>query len=272
MGQHPIGVFDSGVGGLSILKALRAELPEAHLVYLADSAYAPYGERDEAFIIERARRITRYFVEEHHIELLVMACNTATAAAIEVLRQEFANLPIVGVEPALRPAALQSQTRRVGVLATRATLSSQKFKTLALSLSGQVEFICQPCDGLAQAIESQDTSKIIALCAEYTRATGRFGTQTGDIDTLVLGCTHYPFARPQLATLLGPTVQLIDNGQPVARQVRRLTGPPTDTASAGSLTLLATGSSASLQGAARQWLSTQEPVQPANGSGMRAGA
>lgn len=258
--KHPIGVFDSGVGGLSILQALRAELPEAHLVYLADSGHAPYGERDETFIIERARRITRYFVAQHHIQLLVMACNTATAAAIGVLRQEFTNLPIVGVEPALRPAARQSKTHRIGVLATRATLASQKFKALALSLSEQAEFICQPCDGLAQAIESQDTSKIIALCSDYTRATGRFGTQTGDIDTLVLGCTHYPFARHQLATLLGPAVQLIDNGQPVARQVRRLTGPPPDPSSAGSLTLLATGSSASLQDAARQWLATQEPV------------
>jgi glutamate racemase len=259
----PIGVFDSGVGGLSVLKALRAELQSEDFVYLADNAYAPYGERDEAFIIERARIITRYLLAQHHIQLLVMACNTATAAAIQVLRQEFPTLPIVGVEPALKPAVALSQTQHIGVMATRATLASAKFRALLSSVANPATFVCQPCDGLADAIERQDTSKIIALCADYTRAIGLFGTQEGEVDTLVLGCTHYPFANAILAKLLGKGVHLLDNGEPVARQTRRLMGNPASGPGPGRLTLLSTGEASTLQNAARHWLAVQTPVMKA---------
>ncbi len=254
-------MFDSGVGGLSVLKALRAELPHEDFVYLADAGHAPYGERDEAYILERARLITRYLLEHHHIQLLVMACNTATAAAIQPLRQEFPALPIVGVEPAVKPAVALSQTKHIGVMATRATLNSTKFQALLASLADQAEFICQPCDGLADAIERQETSKIIALCAYYTWAIGQFGTKPGDIDTLVLGCTHYPFARDQLATLLGPEIHLLDNGDPVARQTRRLIGAKAKAFGQGQLTLQSTGNGATLHHAAQQWLAVQNPVE-----------
>lgn len=218
----PIGVFDSGIGGLSILKALRAELPNESFVYIADSANAPYGEKGDAFVIDRSRALTQALIAQHGIKALVVACNTATAAAVKVLRSEFPDLPLVGVEPALKPAVQITKTRKIGVMATRGTLESAKFAALKASLEDQADFIVQPCDGLAAAIEREDLPKIIALCAIYTPAIGRFGTSVGEIDTLVLGCTHYPFICTHLRKLTGANVQFIDTGEPVARQTRRL--------------------------------------------------
>jgi glutamate racemase len=192
----PIGVFDSGIGGLSILKALRAELPHEDFVYLADSAHAPYGERAQAHVMARTRAIVRQLRGEHHIKALVIACNTATAAAVHEARAEHPDLPVVGVEPALKPALALTRTGRIGVLATRGTLASAKFAALHDSLKDQAEFVLQPCDGLADAIESGDTQRIATLCAKYTQAIGPFGKQPRQVDTLVLGCTHYPFAEP----------------------------------------------------------------------------
>ena len=261
--KRPIGVFDSGVGGLSVLKALRAELPHEDFVYLADSGFAPYGERDEGFVVARSRTITRHLLDQQHlaIKALVIACNTATAAAIHLLRQDYPTLPIVGVEPALKPAVAVSHTRRIAVLATRGTLASQKFKTLLASLNGQADFVCQPCDGLADAIERDDIPKIIALCTDYIRATGQLGLQNGQIDTLVLGCTHYPFASAIFRELVGQQVHLIDNGEPVARQTRRVLPSHASTPHPGQLTLLTTGDASSLANAAQRWLNVFCPVQ-----------
>ncbi|MDD5028037.1 MAG: glutamate racemase [Rhodoferax sp.] len=260
--KRPIGVFDSGVGGLSILRALRAELPLEDFVYVADSGFAPYGERDEAFVIARTQRITQHLLHRTNppIKALVIACNTATAAAIHLLRQDYPALPIVGVEPALKPAVAVSQTRRIGVLATRGTLASQKFAVLLSSLAGQAEFVCTPCDGLADAIERHDTAQIEALCAQYIRATGQFGLITGEIDTLVLGCTHYPFAGDVWRALVGPDVHLIDNGEPVARQTRRVLPHPATDANAGHVTLCATGDTTALAHACEHWLGRHLPV------------
>lgn len=264
--KRPIGVFDSGVGGLSVLKSLRSELPFEDFVYVADSGFAPYGERDDAFVLARSRRIAKHLLSQQQqaVKALVIACNTATAASIQRLREDYPSLPIIGVEPALKPAVALSHTRRIGVMATRGTLASQKFATLLASLQGQAEFICQPCDGLADAIECNDASKIEALCTLYTKAMGQFGTSTGDIDTLVLGCTHYPFARTQLQALLPTGVQIIDNGEPVARQTRRVL-PDAATADApGQVTLLCTGNPATLAQAARHWLGLTGSVQILN--------
>ena len=184
MKRAPIGVFDSGVGGLSILRALRTELPLEDFVYLADSGHAPYGERDAAHVIGRSRAVTAHLRAAYDIKALVMACNTATAAAIHVLRQEQPDLPIVGVEPALKPALAQSQTRRIGVMATRGTLASAKFRALLASLAGQADFVCQACDGLADAIEREDTEKVAALCSDYAKAMGQFGAHPGEIEGL----------------------------------------------------------------------------------------
>ncbi|MDP1531789.1 MAG: glutamate racemase [Rhodoferax sp.] len=262
--KPPIGVFDSGVGGLSILKALRAELPHENFIYVADSGFAPYGERDQGFVLARARAITRHLLKSPDlaIQTLVVACNTATAAAIQLLRQDHPELPIIGVEPALKPAMTLSHTGHIGVMATRGTLNSQKFKTLLAGLAGgPAQFICQPCDGLADAIERHDTEQTTALCTQYTQALGRFGTQPGDIDTLVLGCTHYPFARETLQALVGSNVHLLDNGAPVARQTRRMLASFAPESAPGQCLLFSTGDPELLHNAAQRWLGLDVMVQ-----------
>ena len=238
-----IGVFDSGVGGLSVLRALRAELPQEQFIYVADSGHAPYGERDDAHVITRSHAIARYLTEQHHIKALVVACNTATAAAIKLLRQDFPELPIVGIEPALKPAALSSKTKVVGVMATRGTLNSDKFRALLTSLHGQATFILQPCDGLADAIERADATKTIASCAYSTGAMGQFGHADGAMDTLVLGCTHYPFLSSAIRAITGPDVTLVDPAEAVARElVRRVNQTlPTDASRLGTTRFLTTG-------------------------------
>lgn len=264
--QQPIGVFDSGIGGLSVLQALRAELPHEHFVYLADSAYAPYGERGDAFVIARSQAIADYLCQAHDIKALVVACNTATAAAIDALRTQHPQLPLVGIEPALKPAVAQSQTQRIGVIGTRGTLGSARFGKLRASLQDQAQFVLQPCDGLAHAIERSSLhalpddpahTETRALCAQYLQAMGDFGRQPGQIDTLVLGCTHYLFAQDDLRALLGPDIPLIATGQPVARQTRRLLQAAGTLAAEGStatVQLYTTGTLAALQTAAARWL------------------
>lgn len=263
----PIGVFDSGIGGLSILQALRAELPNESFVYIADSGNAPYGEKGDAFVIERSRALTQTLMAEHGIKALVVACNTATAAASKILRAQYPALPLVGVEPALKPAVALSTTRRIGVLATRGTLASAKFGALLASLAHQAEFILQPCDGLAAAIEQEDTLKTRALCAAYTPALGEFGTRAGQIDTLVLGCTHYPFISEQLRAWTGAEVRFIDTGEPVARQTRRLLetagwlNPHPGAAGSDRLQLFTTGDLASFTLLAQHWLNLPDSFE-----------
>ena len=255
--MNPIGVFDSGVGGLSILRALQAELPHEDFVYLGDSGYAPYGERGDAYVIDRTRTIVGQMRRDYGIKALVVACNTATAAAIHVTRAEHPDLAVVvGVEPALKPAVALSKTRRIAVLATRGTLASAKFLGLHDALKGQVHFVLQPCDGLADAIENDDGAKIAALCAEYTTAAGPFGPEPGQADVLVLGCTHYAFAEAQLSALVGPAVRLVETGAPVARQARRLLSAAGQlkTEGDGTVQWLSTGSLAELREAASRWL------------------
>jgi len=254
--SQPIGVFDSGIGGLSILKALRAALPAEDFVYFADTGHAPYGERGDAYVVERTRAILQQLRDEHAIKALVIACNTATAAAIHVARREAPGLPIVGVEPALKPAVALSRTRRIGVLATRGTLASDKFRALHAGLEEQAEFVLQPCDGLADAIEKHETASVAALSGRYVQALGELGTQPGQIDTVVLGCTHYAFARSRLAAHAGAGVRLLETGEPVARQTRRLLAASglLEAGDAGTVRLLSSGSLAALQSAATRWL------------------
>lgn len=255
--DRPIGVFDSGVGGLSILRALRTELPAEDFVYFSDAGHAPYGEKDDAFVSGRSLAIAVDLLERHRIKGLVVACNTATAAAVHLLRAQHTGLPLVGVEPALKPASTLTKTGRVAVLATRGTLASAKFRTLHDSLRGQAEFLLQPCDGLAAAIEADDQPLVRELCKRYTLEAGRFGTGAGEIDTLVLGCTHYPFASEHFRALLGPGVQLVETGEPVARQTRRLleAGGLLNPAGAGRVEWQTTGDPAALLAAAQRWLS-----------------
>lgn len=259
----PIGVFDSGIGGISVLRALCVELPLERFVYVADSGHAPYGERDDAYLLARAHAITRHLIDHHAIKALVVACNTATAAAIRELRQTYPDLPIVGIEPALKPAAVASKTGVIGVMATRATLNSEKFGNLLKSLQGTATFVLQPCDGLADAIEHEDAIKIEALCAQYTRAMGTFGLKFGEMDTLVLGCTHYPFIADQLTANVGVDVAHLEGGAPVARQTRRLLAErqallteqetPLHTQSV-RLAFFSTGDATALAAAALRWM------------------
>lgn len=259
--QRPIGVFDSGIGGLSILRALRSALPAERMVYLADAAHAPYGERDTTFVAMRTLALGRTLVDQHGCKLLVVACNTATAAAVEALRAAVPGIPVVGVEPALKPAAQATRTGRVVVFATRGTLASERLQRLHASLASHVRFTLQPCDGLAAAIEADDAAAIERLCMTYVQASGPFGTQTGTADTLVLGCTHYSFAAPVLQRLAGAQVQLLDTGPAVARQAHRLlqsAGLLAD-GTAGAIELLSTGERQSLQTAAARWLPAADP-------------
>jgi glutamate racemase len=274
----PIGVFDSGIGGLSVLQALQAELPHERFVYLADSAHAPYGERGDAFVAERTHAIADYLVAHHHIKALVVACNTATAAAIHEARSRYPQLPLVGIEPALKPAVLHSQTRHIGVIGTHGTLGSAKFANLLATVQDQAQFVIQPCKGLAHAIElstaqapaaDKTQTEVHRLCAQYTQAMGSFGKAPGQIDTLVLGCTHYVFAVDQLQHILGPDVTLLSTGEPVARQTRRLleaagllaSAPQNHREAEGCkrTQLLTSGSLTALQAAAWRWL--QLPAQ-----------
>ncbi len=269
--DRAIGVFDSGIGGLSVLKALRAELPHEDFIYIADSGHAPYGEREDCFVVARSQAITRHLLRQQQIKLkaLVIACNTATAAAIDLLRTEHPNLPIIGVEPALKPAVALSKTGRIGVMATRSTLGSARFQGLLAAQTGLAQFMLQPCDGLADAIERgasiDDATEIIAVCARNTGAIGLFGTQPGQIDTLVLGCTHYPFVSDHLQALVGADVTLVETGEAVARQTRRLLhaaaggiGPAV--IDRGRVRLLTTGDAHTLKAAAAHWLALREPV------------
>ena len=269
---RPVGVFDSGIGGLSVLQALRRELPHERFVYLADSANAPYGEKGDAFVQQRTLAIARHLVDQHGIKALVVACNTATAAAVELLRATLPALPVIGVEPALKPAAMRSQTHHVGVLATRGTVGSARFARLREEHGGATRFAVQACDGLAHAIEQSTEEPLPALrsraaieqlCARYTSALGRFGEKTGEMDTLVLGCTHYVFAKDALRALVGPDVQIIDTGAAVARQARRILAQAAclapepeapDGTPTGQVRLYTTGQLAALQAAAQRWL------------------
>ncbi len=255
--QAPIGVFDSGIGGLSILRALRHALPQEDFIYVADTGHAPYGERDEDFVQARAQHIAQDLIEHQGIKLLVVACNTATAAAIQGLRARWPQCPIVGVEPALKPAAASSLTHRVGVLATRGTLASEKFAQLQASLATAADFVLQPCDGLAAAIEDGDTARTSALCERYVHALGPLGARAGQIDTLVLGCTHYAFAMDDFVRLAGSQVRILETGAPVARRTRQLLQQAqqlrTD-APSGRLTLQSSGDLRTLETAVQRWL------------------
>ena len=267
-----IGVFDSGIGGLSVLKALRAEMPQERFIYWADTGYAPYGERSDEFVITRCRYITHQLLEKGPVKAVVVACNTATAVAIESLRAAYPHLPFIGVEPALKPALANTQTGHVGVMGTQGTLNSLRFdklmKTVAHdALPKQGQFILQACDGLALAIEQQteksfnDTTELEMLCAKYVKSMGLFGHASDQIDTLVLGCTHYVFVQSILQKLVGEHIELISTGEAVAKQTKRLlklateaTHSRVNSSQAENLELWTTGALSSLQSAALRWL------------------
>jgi glutamate racemase len=255
-----IGVFDSGVGGLSVLRALRDHMPLATLLYAADSAHAPYGEREDGFIIERSHAMTAHLLSEG-AQMIVVACNTATAAAVESLRRAHPRLPVVGVEPGLKPAIARTRNRRIGVMATQATLNSAKFQRLAQAHATGVSLHLQACHGLAQALETGhvDGEAVGALVALHTAPMRKAG-----VDTVVLGCTHYPFAAHRIADALGPQVELIDTTDAVASQAKRLAAELRlcHLPSASKARLRTTGDPAHLARVAAHWLDFEIEIHP----------
>ncbi|GJH15230.1 glutamate racemase [Caballeronia novacaledonica] len=213
----PVGIFDSGLGGLSVLRAVRAMLPHERLIYVADSRYAPYGERDDDFIVDRAMAIDEWLVGQG-AKALVVACNTATAQSIALVRERLP-IPLVGVEPGVKPAAAVSKSRVVGVLATAVTLRSARFQSLLDRYAGDCRFICQAGHGLVQAVERCDTSSpaLMALLESYIAPMLDAGA-----DTLVLGCTHYPFLDRAIRDIAGERLQIVDTSVAIARQLDRL--------------------------------------------------
>lgn len=265
---HTVGVFDSGVGGLSVLRALLAELPHTRFVYVADRAFAPYGERSPADVQERSQRIVGQLREEHSLDAMVVACNTATALSIDALRHTHHDLPFVGVEPALKPAATLSATRCIGVMATRGTLTSERYRKLQERLehgspAHRPHFLNQPCDGLADAIERGDSGQTVALCERYVEALRSQTPPEARMDTLVLGCTHYPFAADVLQRLCGPDVQLVETGIPVARRTREvlIAHEPRSQHPKPGLELLTTRDPQAVSDVAGRWLGLDVPTR-----------
>lgn len=253
-----IGVFDSGVGGLSILRALHARLPRARLLYVADSAHAPYGERDAGFVVERSLRIVEHLLGEG-ASTIVVACNTATALAIETLRARWPALVFVGVEPGLKPALAVTRNGRIGVMATQATLDSERFRRLAREQAADVQLHLQPCPGLAQALEQgdADSEAVHSLVRRHVAP-----LQSAGVDTVVLGCTHYPLAQRAIQQALGPQVVLVDTADAVARRVESLAmNPPAqvphDDSGRASTSLWTTAQPQDLGQIAARWLDWQ---------------
>ena len=214
----PVGVFYSGVGGLSVLGEIRQRLPHESLMYLADCGHIPYGEKSPEYIVERCLTIASFF-REQGAKALVVACNTATAAGVAHIRQLYPDWPIVGMEPAVKPAAEATRSGVVGVLATTGTLQSARFAALLDRFASDVRVVTQPCPGLVELIETGDlqSPQIRQLLGRYVEP-----LLAERCDTVILGCTHYPFLKPLLQQMLPESVALIDTGAAVARQLERL--------------------------------------------------
>jgi len=215
--SRPIGVFDSGAGGLSVLQELIKELPNESFIYFADSANCPYGSKPEAKIIELSSAITSFLIAER-CKIIVVACNTATAAAIDWLRGNY-SIPFIGMEPAVKPAALNSKTKNIGVLATAGTFKGRLYTETSHKYASDVNVCYQVGEGLVELVELGDLYSPDAegLLLKYLKP-----MLDCNIDQLVLGCTHYPFFKPVLAKLLPPQVEVIDPAPAVAKQVLRV--------------------------------------------------
>jgi glutamate racemase len=214
----PIGIFDSGVGGISVLRAIREQMPNESVIYFGDQGHIPYGPRPMEQIRSFSEAITNFLLEQN-AKIIVVACNTASAAALKYLREKFPDVQFVGMEPAVKPAAEQTQTGKVGVLATPATFQGALYASVVERFANGVELFQNTCNGLVQQIEQgslegEETRKILedALLPMLEK----------NIDTVVLGCTHYPFVIPLIQQIVGDNVRVIDPAPAVARQVKRL--------------------------------------------------
>ncbi len=256
--RSPIGVFDSGVGGLSVLRAARAELPRENFIYFADSGFAPYGDKPDAYVIERSERIGAWFVAQG-AKAIVVACNTATAIAVQTLRTKF-DLPIVGVEPGLKPAALATKTRNVGVFATAGTLASTRYADLLAKIKSgapQVEFISAIGAGWVELVECGDLNSPRAhqIVNDVVRP-----VLDRDCDTLVLGCTHYPFLM-SVIQYVAPSVMIVDTAPAIARELaRRVAVSDSTCASAGQARIFTSGDGDSVTRVVHAMLGDSFPI------------
>lgn len=218
--MNPIGVFDSGLGGLSVLHEMRKLMPAEDFIYVADSGHVPYGDKPPEYINERCVHIGAFLVS-HNAKAIVIACNTASATGIMPLRNRWPHIPVVGMEPAVKPATAATKSKVVGVLATVGTLKSARFAALLDRFAKEVEVVMQPAPGLVECVERGDlTSKATReLVASFVNP-----LLEKKVDVIVLGCTHYPFLRKVIGDIAGPNVALIDTGAAVARQVMRKLG------------------------------------------------
>ena len=249
--QAMVGVMDSGVGGLTVLKHLVQQLPHEDFVYFADSAYAPYGNKSADTIRARCFAIAEQLIAQG-AKALVVACNTATAAAISALREAYA-LPIIGMEPAVKPAAAASKNGIIGVLATTGTLQSAQFAALLEHYGQHVQVVTQACVGLVECIEAGalDSPETLTLLQRYTAPLIAAGA-----DTIVLGCTHYPFVRPQIQAMVGSHITLIDTGAAVAKRLHQVLDDKhlrNDRLNEGQLSFLTSGEAQTMDIMARLW-------------------
>lgn len=215
---QPIGIFDSGVGGLSVLRAIRALMPSESLLYFADQGHVPYGSRTMSQIRDFSEAITRFLLARN-AKLIVVACNTASAAALKFLRRTFLDVVFVGMEPAVKPAAERTQSGKVGVLATPATFQGELYTSVVERFANGVELLQHTCPGLVKQIEQGD------LDGKETRTILEDALRPmldAGIDTVVLGCTHYPFVIPLIQQIVGESVRVIDPAPAVAMQAYRL--------------------------------------------------
>lgn len=214
----PIGIFDSGVGGLSVLRAIREQIPRETIIYLGDQEHIPYGPRPMEQIRGFSAAITNFLLDQH-VKIVVVACNTASAAALKYLRESFPHVQFVGMEPAVKPAVEHTRTGKVGILATPATFQGALYASVVERFAQGVELFQNTCSGLVQEIEKG------SLEGDRTRAIledALLPMLEKNIDTVVLGCTHYPFVIPVIERIVGENVRVIDPAPAVARQVRRL--------------------------------------------------
>jgi glutamate racemase len=235
----PIGIFDSGVGGLSVLKAIHAMLPNEHLIYVADAAYAPYGDKAPRDILARSKFIVDYLVQRK-VKAIVIACNTASAIAAKELRQAV-DIPIIAIEPAIKPAIAGSSNKVIGVLATKNTIASAAFAGLCDKYANGAKLIVQACPGLVEQIEVGQFSSptTVALLREYLTP-----IMAAKADTLVLGCTHYPFLIKQIQEIIGTGVEIIEPSHAVARELTNrlnLTSAPRSLPATAEIKFLSTG-------------------------------
>jgi len=213
-----IGLFDSGVGGLTILSSIIKRLPKYNIYYVADNKYAPYGEKDREFIKERSFKIASYLIKNFDIKILVVACNSATSAAIEDLRKEFSSISIVGVEPGIKPAIEVTKSKNIAIMATPATLNGTKYKKLSKKIlkDKDINLIEQPCPNLAKLIEDGKASS-----KETKELLKKWLTPMKEkkVDTIVLGCTHYPLISKEIENFFDYPIQLIETGDAIAKRV-----------------------------------------------------